>query len=542
MIHYDRLTFTYPNAHQPALADLSLSIGESEFVLVAGPSGSGKSTMLRCINGLTPHFCGGTIAGAMRVAGRDPIAEGPEVMSRFVGFVFQNPEAQFVLDRVEAEIAFALENAAIPPDEMRVRVEEALDLLELAHLRDRPLDALSGGEKQRVAIASALALRPQILVLDEPTSQLDPQSAEDVIKALVRLNEDLGLVVVLTEHRLERVLRYCDRLVYLLPGGRLEHDGYPRVVLPKVDLTPPLVTVGKKLNWQPLPLTIKEGRRFAAAVDPGQAKTASALPAAVHGEPVLSVHKLHYAYGDDAPALNGVSLEVAPGELVALMGRNGSGKSTLFNCIVGILAPRRGYIEVESEPVAGREIADICRRVAYLPQNPDLLLFADTVWEELLITLWNHGLDAASAPIQLDELLRLLGLDGCAGENPRDLSVGQRQRVAIGAVTVTAPNLFLLDEPTRGLDYTAKRELVTLLERQKARGVGIMLSTHDVELAAQCADRVIVLSQGEIIAQGDPATVLGTSPLFAPQVARLFPGSGLLTAEDLFERLGSQSP
>ena len=540
MIHFERVSYTYPNAARPALTDVSLAIADGEFVLLAGPSGAGKSTLLRCINGLVPHFSGGRLAGRLSVAGLDPVAAGPGALSRSVGFVFQDPEAQFVVDRVEAEVAFALENAALPPAEMRVRVEEALDLLDLAPLRARPLETLSGGEKQRVAIAAALAFRPYILVLDEPTSQLDPQSAEDVLRALVRLNEDLGLTVVLSEHRLERVLRYCDRMIFLSPDGRLAGpcpDGGPREVLKHVDLTPPLVTVAKALKWRPLPLTVKDGRRFAAreVIDEGRGARSETGRAVVEA-PLLQVAEVHFAY-DQQPALNGVSLQVRPGELVALMGRNGSGKSTLFNCIVGLLRPARGQIAVEGRSVIGRETADICRRVAYLPQNPDALLFADTVRDELLVTLKNHGLTAAKSPVPPDGLLATLGLAEAADAYPRDLSVGQRQRVALGAVTVTGPRLLLLDEPTRGLDYAAKRELVALLRTWQATGAGVLLSTHDVELAAQAADRVVILSQGEVIAEGEPAAVLGASPLFAPQVARLFPDSGWLTAEDALQGL-----
>ncbi|MGD8245642.1 MAG: ABC transporter ATP-binding protein, partial [Anaerolineae bacterium] len=219
-IHFDHLTYSYPGASDPALRDVTLDVQEGEFVLVAGPSGAGKSTLLRCLNGLVPHFTGGTVGGRVSVAGRNPVAEGPQTLSQVVGFVFQDPEAQFVVDRVEDELAFALENAAVPPCEMRLRVEEVLNLLDLAPLRDRPLETLSGGEKQKVAIAAALALRPRILALDEPTSQLDPQSAEEVLQALVRLNQDLGLTVVLAEHRLERVLPYVDRLIHLSSPDR----------------------------------------------------------------------------------------------------------------------------------------------------------------------------------------------------------------------------------------------------------------------------------------------------------------------------------
>ena len=554
MIHFDRLTYTYPDAPHPALVDVTLHVDRGEFVLVAGPSGAGKSTLLRCLNGLVPHFTGGVLSGSATVAGHDPIVEGPQVLSRIVGFVFQDPEAQFVVDRVEDEIAFALENGAVPPDEMGVRVEETLKLLDLTPLRDRPLETLSGGEKQRVAIAAALALRPRILVLDEPTSQLDPQSAEDVLSALVRLNHDLGLTVILAEHRLERVLPHADRLIYLSPpptgGGRGEVlSGPPRHILRQMDLTPPLVTLGKALGWEPLPLTIAEGRLFAQPAISRNTQHATPCHSqfAIRNS-LFVIRNLHFAY-DRVDVLHGVNLEIAPGELVTLMGRNGSGKTTLLKCIVGLLRPQRGEIRLAGESLIGRETAGICRSVGYLPQEPDDLLFADTVADELAVTLRNHGL-FDSPPIAPADLLDRLGLSGLAASYPRDLSVGQRQRVALGAITVTRPRLLLLDEPTRGLDYPAKRELVRLLREWQAEGAGVLLVTHDVELVAQAADRVVVLDQGEVIADGPPADVLTATPpshpeaeesplsLFAPQVARLFPGTGWLTVEDALAGLG----
>lgn len=529
-VEFIHVRYRYPGASRAALDGLSFTLAAGEFVLVAGPSGAGKSTLLRCINGLVPHFSGGVLHGSIRVHGVDPVAATPQVMSRHVGFVFQDPEAQFVLDRVEDEIAFALENAAMPPQEMRVRVEETLDLLDLAPLRDRALATLSGGERQRVAIAAALALRPAVLVLDEPTSQLDPKSAEDVLSALARLNADLGLTVVLAEHRLERALPFADRLLYLPAGGAAPLLDEPRAVLQEIEQTPPLVRVAKRLGWSPLPLTIKEGLRHSRGLqlDSLPAPSRPALPT----RPVVEARGVSVRYGAQ-PVLRGVDFALAAGEIVTILGRNGSGKTTLLRTLVGLVRPHAGRVMVAGRESARMEVAEICRHVGYLPQDPNTLLFADTVAAELAVTLRNHGYATGSGPVAPDELLRHLGLADLADAYPRDLSVGERQRVALAAIMVAKPAALLLDEPTRGLDYAAKADLSRLLLEWRSEGMGIAVVTHDVELAAQLADRVVVMSQGEVIAQGAPATVLATSPLFAPQIARLFPGTGRLTPDDV---------
>ena len=538
MITFEHVSFTYPSATRPALNNVSFELPSGDFVLLVGPSGAGKSTLLRCINGLVPHFSGGALTGNIRVNGLDPVVATPQVMSRHVGFVFQDPEAQFVMDRVEDELAFALENAAMPPVEMRVRVEETLDLLDLAPLRDRALVTLSGGERQRVAIAAALALRPEILVLDEPTSQLDPKSAEDVLTALVRLNQDLGLTILLAEHRLERVLPFVDSLLYLDDASGPVRIGDPRDVLPEVELGPPLVQLGKRLGWRPLPLTIKEGLRFSRRltrqdVAPEKLSAEEADRSTKNVRIRVTSIKAQY---DRFVALNNVSLDIFPGEIVVLMGRNGAGKTTLLKSMVGLVRPGGGTVTVDGESIAGKDVADICRDVGYLPQDPNTLLFADTVLDELEITLRNHGMlpeQGGHPPIEPQALLNQLGLAHKEQAYPRDLSVGERQRVALAAITVTQPGSLLLDEPTRGLDYRAKEQLMILLHGWRDQAMAIVVITHDVEFAAAIADRVVLMSQGEIIANGPPSEVMATSPLFAPQVARLFPDRGWLTPEDV---------
>ncbi|MDF1513636.1 MAG: energy-coupling factor transporter ATPase [Anaerolineae bacterium] len=526
MIQFDVVTFTYPDAERPALKEVNLHISAGQFVLVAGPSGGGKSTLLRCLNGLVPHFSGGKIDGRLAVNGLDPVADGPHILSAVVGFVFQDPEAQFVMDRVEDEIAFALENAGIEPVEMHQRVDEVMVYLDLVKLRNRPLATLSGGEKQKVAIAAALALQPQILVLDEPTSQLDPESAKAVLQVLVRLNKEHGLTVVLAEHRLERILPFVNQMVFLTADKECL-CGSPRDILMHINMTPPIIRLAKALAWEPLPLTLEQAIPFARATT---LTTPPRTQSSRLGEPLLHIAGLSYAY-DGVTALQHIDLDIKPGELVALMGRNGSGKTTLLKCIVGLLNAREGQVMFGGRSLGGREVYDICKEIGYLPQTPDDLLFAESVRDEFMTTLRNHHL-LNQADARVNMLLKRLDLLQVADRYPRDLSVGQRQRVALGAITVTRPKLLLLDEPTRGLDYDAKHVLADLMRDWQDEGAAILLTTHDVELAAQVAERVVLLDEGEIIADAAPQH-LTALPFFSPQVASLFPGKGWLSPKDV---------
>ncbi|MFN2289576.1 MAG: ABC transporter ATP-binding protein [Anaerolineae bacterium] len=536
MIRFEQVTYRYPGGGSPVLSEVSLEIQEGEFLLVMGPSGSGKSTLLRCLNGLVPHFYGGVMAGQVEVDGRDPVALGPKGMADRVGFVLQDPEAQFVVDKVEDELAFALENQGLDPLLMRKRIEEVLDQLNIADLRNRSVSTLSGGERQRVAIAAVMTLQPHVLVLDEPTSQLDPQGAEEVLDTLVKLNQDLGLTVILSEHRLERVVQYVDRILYLPGVGQAPILDHPRAVLGQVEMTPPLVTLAKALDWSPLPLTIKEGRRYAREHSWPAGTQDGNLPGTVAASaPVsVSVEGLRFSYNGH-PALQDISLEVHRGELVALMGRNGSGKTTLLKQLVGLLKPDRGRVQIAGPDVergmdtrqAGLD--EIIRVVGYVPQNPDALLFGDTVRQELDFTRRGHGLPAGS----YDPVLSALSLEPYADRYPRDLSVGERQRVALASILVAEPQILLLDEPTRGLDYHQKEALTGFLQAEKERGRTIIMATHDVELAAQCADRVVLLGEGQIVVDGPARQVMSESLIFASQINKLFRDPALITVADV---------
>lgn len=575
MISFEHVSYSYPadetrnRQEQPVLEDLSLSIEEGELVLVVGPSGAGKSTFLRCLNGLVPHFYGGKLQGRIRVADRDPVALTPQGMSQVVGMVFQDPETQFITDRVEDELAFGLENQALPRALMRKRVEEVLDLLTIAHLRDRYLSTLSGGEKQRVAIAAVLAMHPDVLVLDEPTSQLDPQSAEEVVVAIRRLNEDLGLTVLVAEHRLERVVQFVDRVLYLPGASHKPMLDVPRAVMERIPLTPPLVTIGKVQGWHPLPLTVKQARKFVsgqerqltgsvAAELATMSRSEHQPPREPTSVPLISVQDVSYAYGSQLAALRDVNLALRAGEVVALMGRNGSGKSTLLRLMVGLLKPDRGTITIQVTlgpgPNGGFQrqvnrldtrrvsVQEIARVVGYVPQNPSALLFKDTLLEELAFTRQGHQLPVDPAADR--RLLARLDLSAVAYRYPRDLSTGQRQRAALAAILAADPQVLLLDEPTRGLDYEHKESLTRILLELRARGRSVLVATHDVELAARCADRVVLMGSGEVILDGPTRDVMTGSLVFASQINKLYRNPRYLVVEDVpvMDPEGTRSP
>ena len=536
MISFEGAGVRFADAPRPVLQDVDLTIPEGELVLVVGRTGSGKTTLLRAVNGLVPHFSGGTLTGRVVVDGRDTREHRPRDLADVVGYVGQDPLSGFVSDTVEDELAYGMESLGLPADVMRKRVEETLDLLGLADLRNRPLASLSGGQQQRVAIGSVLTTHPRILVLDEPTSALDPLAAEEVLATLQRLVHDLGLTVLLAEHRLERVAQYADRVV-LVPGdGRPVVSGTPEEVLATAPVAPPVVELGRIAGWHPLPLSVRDARRRAAPLRQSLAEVEGPTREQRTGDTVAAVEHLVASYGQ-VPALQGVSTTLARGEVVALMGRNGAGKSTLLKALVGMKRPTSGSVVVDGQVPTDLRPGDLLHHVGLVPQVPGDLLYAATVGDECA-----QGDKDSHAPEGTTRaLFERLSPGVPADQHPRDLSEGQRLTLALAIVLAAKPPLLLLDEPTRGLDYTAKHRLVEILRDLAADGHGVLLATHDVELVAEVATRVLVIADGELVADGPTADVVVSSPAFAPQVAKVLAPQRWLTPTEVAVALASST-
>ncbi|MQA01422.1 MAG: ATP-binding cassette domain-containing protein [Streptosporangiales bacterium] len=527
MIHLEQVTVTYTDAAAPTLVDADLTVPEGELCLVVGRTGAGKSTLLGLVTGLVPHFTGGTVAGRVTVAGRDTRTHRPRELADVVGRVGQDPLAGFVTDTVKEELAYGMEQLALPADVMRKRVEETLDLLGLADLRGRSLRTLSGGQQQRVAIGSVLTAHPSVLVLDEPTSALDPGGAEEVLAAVTRLVHDLGVTVLLAEHRLERVVQYADRVVAVAADGSVT-DGPPAGMLLTTEVAPPVVELGRLAGWRPLPLSVRDARRLAG---PLRERLAAATPppsANGAGDTLLAARGVLVRHGD-VVAVRAVDLELSAGEVTALMGRNGAGKSSLLWALQGSGPRHGGTVRVGAADPGRLSAAQARSLVALVPQTPGDLLYLETVDEECAQADAESAVPADATRALLDELAP--GIDGA--RHPDDLSEGQRLALVLAVQLVGRPSVVLLDEPTRGLDYPAKRRLAEVLRSLASDGASVLVATHDVEFAAGVAGRVVVLAGGEVVADDAAAAVVVSSPLFAPQVAKVLRTGPWLTVDEV---------
>jgi energy-coupling factor transport system ATP-binding protein len=534
MIEFSNVSLIYPTSTKTILEDLSFSIVEGELVLIIGSTGTGKSSLLRLINGLVPHHTGGILAGDITVDGISTKLVRPGDLAHLVGIVGQNPSEGFVTDTVEEELAFGMEAQNLAPDLMRKRVEEILDLMALAHLRDRAISTLSGGEQQRVAIGSALVMHPKILVLDEPTSALDPIAAEEVLSILHRLVHDLSLTVVIAEHRLERVIGFADRIIHISGDGSARID-LPEAILKDSDIAPPIVHLARALGLSEVGLSVRDVRRATEKFR----NVGNDLPKSNPdpGEVTISASDLTLKYGSNF-ALKSLNVTVRAGEIVALMGRNGAGKSSFLTTLVGLQKSFSGISTIcgqNSTDLKGKVRREI---VGFIPQEPSDLLYGQSVFGECSQADKDNQIPKGTTLALLQRIVPSVN----EKTHPRDLSEGQRLALALSVVLSAQPQVLILDEPTRGLDYQSKSLLVSLLQNfSKELGRSVLIATHDVELVAELADRVIFLAEGEIVADGPTLDILLSSPAFAPQVSKVMSPRRWLTVSDVISAMENKS-
>jgi energy-coupling factor transport system ATP-binding protein len=465
MIEVDKLSFQYVGASSKSLNDVDLKVREGEFILVLGRSGCGKSTLCRALNGLIPHFYGGRISGHVVVDGKDTRDHSPTDFANIVGMVFQDPENQLVMTNVENEMAFGLENMCVPTETMKERVHQYSEYLDLTRFLSRFIPELSGGEKQKVAMASILAMRPKYIVLDEPTSQLDGDNAVLFLEFLKQMNRELGISVILVEHRIERCIDYPDRII-IMDQGAIVKDG------PRAEMIAHMKGMGLLNEPESRNVPVPEGNPY-----------------------IMEADGICFGY-EGREVLKSLGLKVKAGELVSITGDNGSGKSTLMKNLNGLLRPRSGDVRIGGKSISGMTTASIAKTVGYLGQNPNDYLFEESLEAELKFTLRNIKVDEREWESRITWALRILDLERYIKQFPRDLSCGERERAALASILVAKPKILILDEPTRGLDQWNKAKLGDILEKLRAEGQTTILVTHDYRFIAEYSSRVLRLKDG----------------------------------------------
>ncbi|MDK2974304.1 MAG: energy-coupling factor transport system ATP-binding protein [Methanofollis sp.] len=485
MIRMRDLNYTYPGYNTPpvaALRSVDLDIERGEKVVVTGPSGSGKTSLLKCINGIIPHSDrnGGTFSGEVTVGGMDTRAHPVAELSRIVGTVFQNPDHQIVTNRVDAEIAFGLENRGVPPEEIETKIRRVAKLLGIEDLLERETAELSWGEKQKVAVASVLVMEPEVVVMDEPFSGLDPASSSNLARVLDSLNDAAGVTLIVAEHRVGRLAAAADRVV-VMKDGAVVYDGPP---------VEDLATLARS--------------RGVVLPDAAPAIAGNDLPRRSSGagkRPAIKAIDLVFAYpGAPVRALDGVSLKIFEGEITVVLGANGSGKSTFARHLNGLLRPDAGKILLFGEEMAGIPPRTIARRVGLVSQHADHQLFEESIADEFAFGPENTGVPASEIERRIPGVLAALGLGHIDPKTPPlRLSAGEKQRVAIGSVLIMNTPIVVLDEPTLGLDEGLKRRLAETLKEMCRQRQSVVVMTHDLEFASACADRIVSMDRGKIV-------------------------------------------
>lgn len=546
-VRLEKLTYSYPYSDISALCDVDLELKKGEFVLLAGPSGCGKSTLVRCLNRLVPEISGGSLSGSVLLRGKDLRHEKVHRLALEVGMVFQNPETQLFSLTVAEDLAFGPENLGLSRQEVRARVEKALKDVGLERLRDHFIFTLSGGEKQRTAIGGNLAMQPEILVLDEPTSDLDPAGTMEVLELLRKLNEEKQTTIVLIEHKLDAVFEIADRML-VMDEGRIILDGKPFEILcfeeeklRSLGIHPPQLTeiasfLGMASEFSGIPDYDTLLKRLAELLKAhaGECKPEkraepeipASLPHSLEKLPHVRIEDLCYRHEDGTEVFENLNLEIKNGEFLALLGHNGAGKTTLAGHLMGFCRPACGRVLLNGNDISRYSTSQLSKQVGYLFQNPDSQIFTDSVFEEVRFGLKNLGMPEEEIKRRVNSALEMMELSAYRNRHPHALSRGQRQRLAVASILALEPDLLVLDEPTTGQDRGHIRKFLDKIRELNRLGKTVVLITHDMELAAEYAERVVVMKQGKILLDGPTAEVfsspdLGAAGLIPPLPARL---------------------
>ena len=518
----EHFTYRYPEQEKPALSDITFSLDRGEILLLLGKSGSGKSTLGKAITGSVPYFYGGRASGKICIDGV-PIDEMEHNRrSQTIGMVFQYPEKQLILNKVHREIAFGLENTGVSENTIRRRVFEAMQFTGITHLAERDIDSLSGGQKQKVAIASALAFFPECIVLDEPVSQLDPLAAEEVLNLIHKINEELNITVILIEQRTGKCFELADKVAFIKDGA-LDFLEIPMifsaVIKNIMSLFSGIGSPFSKTQHKTSSARSKKARTLLSSFRKNDfcKPNKSVLESKTKREPILVLNKISCGYGNQT-VLDQFTASINYGDCISLLGANGAGKSTLLKTLVG-LKRYRGSILLKGTELNKYRQKEIAQTIGYVSQNPDDYLTQDTVRDELLFTARHLEIDDPENAV--DGILDLLKLSELSARNPRDLSGGQKQRVAIGSALAASPEILILDEPTRGIDVPLKQELAAFLKRLNQRGITILLVTHDTEFACMLSNRFWILYQGELLANGSREEVFSNGLYYTTTIHKL---------------------
>lgn len=517
IININNLTFNYPDSKQSAIKNINLTVNEGEFILIVGPSGCGKSTLIRLLNRVVPDYYGGIIEGEVSISGRNIEFLDKKQVIENVGMVYQHPEKQIVLQDVEREIAFGLENFNTDINTMKRNVFEVISLLGLNKIRDKQTTEISGGEKQRVAIASVVSMDPQIIAFDEPISQLDPISAEEVLNSIKRLNRDLGKTIILVEQRLDKCFHMADRIIFMENGeiiGQGTPKNIPENIVNKYHL-PTITYIFKEAGLQTLPITVKEGRDIIRNNKFQDLKEDDLK----FKEVVMEIEKLNFEYERGYKILKDLSFKLHRGEIMTVMGENGAGKSTLFKIIAGMIDKYKGKVLIDNKNIKSLKLKERIKKIGYLSQNPNDYFGRKTVFEEVGYTLKNIG---EYKEEKVEQVMKLLNISYLEDKNPRDLSGGEKQRVAIACTIITDPEILILDEPTRGMDAEAKENLGEIIKTLAEVGKSIVVITHDSDFAGDYSHSVMLMFNGEIVAKGCARDILYNSMYYSPQISKIF--------------------